>query len=141
MKIGILTFHRAHNYGALFQAYATQAFLSRQGHQAEMIDYWPTYHDDEYRMIPYFKTRSLLGKIKAILMILIGFRRILKRSKMYKNFIRDQFNLLGEPRYRSKEAISDLSYDMVIYGSDQIWRGSIFAGIKGFNDVYYGEYP
>ena len=27
MKIGILTYHRAHNYGAMLQAYALQHFL------------------------------------------------------------------------------------------------------------------
>ena len=39
MKIGILTFHNAINYGAVLQAYATQELLKSMGHSAEVIDY------------------------------------------------------------------------------------------------------
>ena len=35
MKIGILTFHRAHNYGAMLQAYALHKVLSDKGHNVE----------------------------------------------------------------------------------------------------------
>lgn len=38
-RIGILTFHRAHNYGAVLQYYALQCFLQSQGYQANVIDY------------------------------------------------------------------------------------------------------
>ena len=39
MKIGILTFHRAHNYGAVLQCYALQEVLKGMGHEVEVIDY------------------------------------------------------------------------------------------------------
>ena len=39
MKIGILTFHRAHNYGAVLQAYALKEFLRSLGHESYVIDY------------------------------------------------------------------------------------------------------
>ena len=42
-KIGILTFHCAHNYGAVLQAYATQMLLADAGYEAEVIDYRPEY--------------------------------------------------------------------------------------------------
>lgn len=41
MKIGILTFHRAHNYGAVLQAYALVTYLKNIGHDAEIVDYRP----------------------------------------------------------------------------------------------------
>ena len=34
MKIGILTYHRSHNYGALLQAIATRIVLKKMGHDA-----------------------------------------------------------------------------------------------------------
>ena len=40
-KTGILTFHWAANYGAVLQACALQTYLSRAGHDAEIIDYRP----------------------------------------------------------------------------------------------------
>lgn len=39
MKIGILTFHFAHNYGAMLQAYALSTKLRNMGYDAEIIDY------------------------------------------------------------------------------------------------------
>ena len=39
MKIGILTFHRAHNYGAVLQAYALQEYLYSLNQKVEFIDY------------------------------------------------------------------------------------------------------
>ena len=39
MKVGILTFHRAHNYGAVLQCYALQEILKRKGHTVQIIDY------------------------------------------------------------------------------------------------------
>ena len=43
MKIGILTFHCAHNYGAVLQCYALQEFLCSIGHDVCVVDYKPQY--------------------------------------------------------------------------------------------------
>ena len=39
MKIGILTFHRGHNYGAALQCYALQEVLKSMGHDVWVINY------------------------------------------------------------------------------------------------------
>ena len=39
MKIGIITFHAARNYGAVLQAYALQTHLKKAGHQPFFINY------------------------------------------------------------------------------------------------------
>ena len=44
MKIGILTYHRAENYGALLQAYALKEYLYTKGYDVAFVDYWPQYH-------------------------------------------------------------------------------------------------
>ena len=38
-KIGIITFHRANNYGAIFQTYALKFVLQNLGSQADVINY------------------------------------------------------------------------------------------------------
>ena len=43
MKIGILTFHCAYNYGAMLQCYALQEYLSDCGIDVSVIDYRPSY--------------------------------------------------------------------------------------------------
>ena len=66
MKIGILTFHRALNYGAFLQAYATKSFLGSNGFDAEMVDYWPKEHAD-YVNRRKLTAPSISGKIKQII--------------------------------------------------------------------------
>ena len=43
MKIGILTFHSAHNFGAMLQAYALQEQIKANGHEVWIINYRPQY--------------------------------------------------------------------------------------------------
>ena len=38
-KVGILTFHDAHNYGAVLQAYALKKYLINLGLDATIINY------------------------------------------------------------------------------------------------------
>lgn len=38
MKVGILTYHWANNYGAVLQAYALLSKLKEMGHDAYIID-------------------------------------------------------------------------------------------------------
>ena len=42
-KIGILTFHNAHNYGAVLQAYALKTKLNRMGYKAKILNYQNPY--------------------------------------------------------------------------------------------------
>ena len=62
MKIGILTYHRAHNYGAMLQAYALRTFLQKQGHWVEFIDYWPDCHRKQYTLIKPIRGNSITNK-------------------------------------------------------------------------------
>ena len=38
-KIGILTYHRSINYGAMLQAYALRYTIQKLGYKVEVIDY------------------------------------------------------------------------------------------------------
>lgn len=141
MKIGILTYHRSHNYGALLQAYALITYLRGLGHETEIIDYWPDYHADDYKLIPNFGSLSFKGKIKSILLVFIGFPKILRRTRQYKKVIKEQFNLHDKPEYPNKKDIKSVEYDVIIYGSDQIWRNQNYHLFKGFDDIYFGSHP
>lgn len=140
MKVGILTYHRAHNYGALLQAFALKTWLQTQAHNVEMIDYWPAYHSAEYQILPHFKTRSFKGKIKDIVFLILGLNKILKRRNGYEKFIQNHLNLPVKPIYTQKDELKSAAYDLAIYGSDQIWRKQCLPLYKGFNEVYFGSY-
>lgn len=49
MKVGIITFHRAINYGAVLQTYALQAALDKLDIASEVIDYRCPKIEETYR--------------------------------------------------------------------------------------------
>ena len=49
MRIGIITFHRAINYGAVLQTYALQKFLNVSNYDAEVIDYRCEHMENFYK--------------------------------------------------------------------------------------------
>ena len=71
MKIGILTFHRAHNYGAVLQAYALQEVLKNCGHDVEIIDYKNPYLLNVYKWFSLKRifTRNIVKAIKELRLI------------------------------------------------------------------------
>ena len=47
---GVITFHRAINYGALLQGYALTKAIGDAGGRAKMIDYRCPFIEDAYRL-------------------------------------------------------------------------------------------
>lgn len=141
MKIGILTFHRAINYGAFLQAFALKTYLTSLGNEVEIVDYWPEGHADTYRLIPNsWKKRSLIGKIKFFIYLFLRYSRAKKRIEGMQLLVEKYFGLTSTPLYPTAESLKSLSYDCVVYGSDQIWWKSTIPGYSGFDPVYWGEY-
>lgn len=130
MKIGILTYHRSHNYGALLQAIATRIVLEKIGHNVYYVDYWPGYHK---RMYALFNIRGVIRK------------NPISSARYIYNFIRT-YNIKKERRKKMNQFISQYiepycksmsdEFDILVYGSDQIWRKQP-EGI-GYNPVYFG---
>lgn len=116
MQIGILTFHRAINAGAVLQAYALQETLSRLGHDVSIIDYRPPYIDKAYKPIRSIDLRHPVGLLYEISSSILRFKRL----KKYRNF---------RNIYLRTKPLSTLSEcDCVFLGSDQIWNSSITGG-------------
>ena len=141
MRIGILTFHRAINYGAFLQAFALKTYLSSLGYEVEVVDYWPVGHADAYRLYPRsWKKISFTQKVKFLISLALRYNRAKKRRNGMLGLIKNYLGLGTIPRYETPESLSDISYDCVVYGSDQIWWKSNIPEYSGFDSVYWGEY-
>lgn len=117
MKIGIITFHWATNYGAVLQAYALQKYLSQHGYDVKIIDYIPyTY---EKKIIKCFITK----RPWRIPHNLLEYRK----ERSISTFRTANLNL--SIKYQSVECIkkNPPEYDVYICGSDQIWNPSFTA--------------
>lgn len=123
-KVGIVTFHRAHNYGAILQVFALQTKLQELNYDVKIINYVNEAIDRQYKLI-----RLNRGCIKEDLKY---FKINRKRYKIFKNFIKT--NLKQTKEYTLEELKKNApEYYAYITGSDQVWN---IALVKELNDVY-----
>lgn len=136
MKIGILTFHCAVNYGAVLQAYALQEFLRGEGHDVRVIDYRPDYLIEPYKAFKYSRKNheeSFFSKIKRLILACLVVPIRCKRNHRFSDFVRkrlflDSLNLENDSN----------AFDAFVFGSDQIWNPRITWGI---DPVFVGDFP
>lgn len=132
MKIGILTYHRSHNYGALLQAIALRKVLSDMGHVVTFIDYWPAYHKHMYALFsfPWMMSRKGFNGKKGYLTFCI-------KNYAYRKNRKENFDKFIEDNIVPYLSSMDETYDVIVHGSDQIWRKQ--SEIHTYNPVYFGR--
>lgn len=135
-KVGIVTFHNAHNYGAVLQCFALQEALRGLGFNAEVINYYNVIFTRGYTDgIPKFGKSSLKELIRDLLLFPIKGSRKKKRYNGFSNFIFNNLNL--SPTVNKKNKFDFEKYDAIIFGSDQIWNKSLTD-----NDTFFfGDFP
>ena len=117
MKIGILTFHNAVNYGAILQAFALQNKLCNMGYDAEIIDYRnPCISQGNSS----WNLSSL--NIKKIIYACIAYRDNKKKIRKFILFRQQRLRLSNQIYNRSNISESVKYYDKFLVGSDQVWN-------------------
>ena len=127
MKIGILTFHCAYNFGALLQAYALQTQLELWNHNASILNYRPDYlsqDEPQMRLLSFIKHPFKYSFIRK------HHNSRVQHYRLFKDFENSYFNL---------DAINSINkeYDLLIIGSDQIWNQKY----NGKERIWYGYTP
>lgn len=130
MKIGLITYHRSHNYGAMLQAAALTKVLFDLKHDVRIIDYWPLHQSKIYVLfdIEEFKNDSFKAKLYYLWIFLRSFIPKIIRRIRFNSFYRDHICPFCEK--------GNDTYDVIVYGSDQIWRKQ--ACNEGYNPIYFG---
>lgn len=137
MNIKTITCHRVYNFGASLQAYALQHFLEEQGHNVEIIDFYPTYFRGLYHLFSLSKT-SCFYKICQMLPILkyilgpISNRAMFKtigRKKSFDKFEEKYLHVTKQQYLTSNDLKANPpKADVYICGSDQIWNPNLPNG-------------
>ncbi len=121
MKIGIMTFHKAYNYGAELQAYALCTKIRKLGHEAEIIDYRDLYNHSQIFLKQHITPKNLIK-----VLIQIAYR--LKKHGKFDRFARSYIPV-SNTVYRNHDGLVTLDreqvYDVYVAGSDQIWNFEI----------------
>lgn len=123
MKIGLITFHDALNYGAVLQAYATQKYLNNRGHECIIIDYVNETREKAYDM----KAQTIQGikekKFKSAIKMAIGSVFMKKREMSFFKFT-SKHMVKTKNKYKQIHKLDELNkeFDYFIIGSDQVWN-------------------
>lgn len=129
MKIALLTFHNAANYGAALQAFALQKALDEKGFKNEYINYQNKHRINSYS-ISYFIIGSIKkGDFRGTFRYLLGSPFLLLRKLRFKAFYKK--NLRSTEKIFSNSTESEIlnsDYDKFIVGSDQVWNWSNNGG-------------
>ena len=137
MEIGILTFHCAHNYGAMLQTYATQEIFRGAGHDVEVIDYRPSYLTKPFKWFSLSRIRKKDGSItlKHVLaeIALLPFRYV--RYHRFNRFMTSRMQLSETVFPESFKG----NYDVIVIGSDQVWTIKLTGG--NFDKMYLAHFP
>lgn len=132
MRIGILTFHRADNFGAVLQAYALQKYLLMQGNNVDIIDYRCRAIEEVYQpfcMRNYFR-KNIKKVLRRFFFDICVAKDVMKKHCKFEAF-RKQYLHLSRPVYDISDIVS-LKYDTIVVGSDQVWNKYLTS-----NDLVY----
>ncbi|NDY71992.1 hypothetical protein DO021_10750 [Desulfobacter hydrogenophilus] len=125
MKLGLLSFHNAANYGAALQIFALQKVLLDRGFDCEYINYQNNHRRVSYSMTYHLLSSLKKGDIKSAIRFALGSPFMILRKARFRSFYRK--NLKQTSRiYTSPEEARELNhkYTKFIIGSDQVWNWS-----------------
>ena len=118
MKVGILTFHRALNYGAVLQSYALQQVLKDLGYDACIIDYKQKHIEKIYKVFDFEYFLSLFCHPYALYLYLKNINNRKIRNNLFASF-RDKY--LDIRNFFLEEN------GIYLIGSDQLWNPRLYS--------------
>lgn len=123
-SIYTITYHRAFNYGAVLQAYATVIFFERLGYDAKIIDYIPeSLHGfgtfkNAYNQVDNKKHNFIM----RIILSAIKTPSNKRLKKVFTKFVDNNLKLTRK-YYSMQELVSNKPIaDIYCSGSDQVWN-------------------
>lgn len=134
-KVGILTFHRAWNYGACLQAFATIKIFEKLGYCAELIDYVNEFEQSSKGNQSLMEIGILRWSISMMKNLLWHKDKCVKLSFESGNGLYAP----GNGMLLEKKDIDLECFDVLVAGSDQIWNPEITGGLDSAFFLAHGK--
>lgn len=120
-RIGIITFHRAINYGAVLQVLALQEKLRELGAEPYVLDYRNSKLEQHHKQMKLSNSKG----IKELIIFMMVKRNYNKKFNAFREFS-GKYLKISEPYYNLEDLKkADSKYDKFITGSDQVWNYKI----------------
>lgn len=122
MKVALMSFHNAANYGASMQAYALERYLLDNGIDCEYINYVNETRRHMYSMSFLIMDSLRKKKFGAAVKYAVGSPFLNLRKVRFNHFYKKNLKQTKKV-YRTSQDASELNnlYDYFIIGSDQVW--------------------
>lgn len=125
-RVGIITYHKAINYGALLQCYALTQTIKKLGCSVLVVDYNSPVMQKNRQLLNFEDIVSFLYSIKML-------SSKIHAIKNFNTFIKKHIPTTDYNSILNEKTI----VDVIVVGSDQVWSPRIN---KGFDDVYWGNF-
>lgn len=129
-SVGIITFHKSRNYGAVLQAFALQQKMSELFENVEIIDY----QNSEIAKVVKFvdiKGKGIKALAAAVLRAVFRFNK----NSAFNSYMKKYMRLSAQVDRNSIKNYCD-KYDVLITGSDQVWN----IELTGNDETYFLDF-
>lgn len=127
MKVSILTFHRATNFGTALQAFATEKGIAKLGVDTEIIDYRPEYIERTLKVRKIRNAKSIKEVVSICINAVIYPGMAKRKSESFKRFF-EIMKISDKVCFNTNEVAEQAQkYDVVLSGSDQLFNKNITA--------------
>lgn len=136
-KIGLLTFHTPDNYGAVYQAYALQTYISNVlKKDIEIIDFCTDSHLADYNIFNQ-RSNNLVKHFILQILTLLRYCKLKRKKEKFTEF-REKFLAISSKRFTTEEDFltHNNRYQVYLVGSDQV-----FNPYNKYLRAYYLSFP
>lgn len=113
-KIAIITFHKAKNYGAVFQVVALQRAIMGLGYESKVIDY-------DNRGISSSYEALRISSFSELLYSIFLYTERKRKNVFFDRFLARELITTGQVEKKDLKNLEN-EYDKFITGSDQVWN-------------------
>ena len=137
MKVGIITVHRAYNYGSVLQCYALQEYMKSLGHDVWVIDYRQKWTEATYKSFSLYYIWQFVKR--RDIHTIVGYWRARKERQQNLRQAKLVFSSFQQRLRLTKSCHWKIPNDFDIYliGSDQLWS---FQCVGGKDKIYTGNF-
>lgn len=130
MKIALVTIHRANNYGAVLQAFATQKILARFGSVC-ILDYKNSYINQTLELMRLGRGGRAVLRLAKDVLRLFPRKRVIGK---FLRFIETRLSLYPFDPMNADRVEND--FDVFVTGSDQVWNPTTVSYDHEYDRIY-----
>lgn len=136
--ITIVTLIKAHNYGAILQAYALQEFLENKKYNVQFLNYKDNFVIKNYKPIK-FNGNKIKIKIKSLIRSIYYYKLNRKHYNKFNCFINRNIHLYPQKEQNINYFLNYNSSQVLITGSDQVWNPEITGDLSDIYTLNFGK--